>query len=106
MKPSRTLNWRGKAMPPRRNYIGGIAFAGICRAALHKTYFLCYNINMTTLEIKKINTQVKALVSRAISDVFSDPDFGLELTSKAQKRLSASKTGKTISLSQLKRKYI
>ncbi len=61
---------------------------------------------MTTLEIKNIDNQIKALVSSAIFDIFNDPDFGLELSAKAKKRLStSSKNGKTISLSEIKKKY-
>jgi len=61
---------------------------------------------MTTMEIKKINNQVKALVSSAIFDVFNDPDFGLELSAKAKKRLSSqTRNRKTVSLSQIKKRY-
>lgn len=62
---------------------------------------------MTTLAIKKVNNQIKALVSSAVFDVFNDPDFGFDLSAKAKKRLSmTSKNGKTLSLSQIKKKYI
>lgn len=62
---------------------------------------------MNTLAVKKMNNQIKALVSSAVFDVFSDPDFGLELSAKAKKRLSlSSKNSKTISLSQIKKKYL
>ena len=44
---------------------------------------------MTTAEISKVNNKVKALVSGALFDLFTDPDFGLEL-----------------SLNQIKKKYI
>ena len=62
---------------------------------------------MNTLTARKMNNQIKALVSSAIFDVFNDPDFGLELSAKAKKRLSlSSKNNKTISLSQIKKKYL
>ena len=62
---------------------------------------------MNTLAVKKINNQIKALVSSAVFDVFNDPDFGLDLSAKAKKRLSfPSKNNKTISLSQIKKKYL
>jgi len=62
---------------------------------------------MNTLVVKKMNNQIKALVSSAVFDVFSDPDFGLTLSAKAKKRLSlSSKNSKTVSLSQLKKKYL
>ena len=61
---------------------------------------------MTTTEIKRIDNQIKALVSSAIFNVFNDPDFGFELSLKAKKRLSIStKNHKTISLSEIKKKY-
>ena len=40
---------------------------------------------MTTTEIKRIDNQIKALVSSAIFNVFNDPDFGFELSLKAKK---------------------
>ncbi len=61
---------------------------------------------MITMEIRKIDNQIKALVSSAIFDILNDPDFGLELSAKAKKRLATfSKNSKTISLSQIKKKY-
>ncbi len=61
---------------------------------------------MNTIAVKKMNNQIKALVSSAVFDVFSDPDFRLELSAKAKKRLSSSKNSKTLSFSQIKRKYL
>lgn len=62
---------------------------------------------MNTLVVKKMNNQIKALVSSAVFDVFNDPDFGRELSAKAKKRLSfSSKNSKTISLNQIKNKYL
>ena len=62
---------------------------------------------MNTITVKKMNNQIKALISSAVFDVFNDPDFGLELSAKAKKRLSrSSKSYKTISLSQVKQKYL
>lgn len=62
---------------------------------------------MNTLVAKRINNQVKALVSSAFFDIFNDPDFKLELSNKAKKRLSASsKNCKTVSLSEIKKKYL
>ena len=62
---------------------------------------------MTTMEISRIDNQVKALVSRAVFNIFNDPDFGLELSTKAKKRFSSStQNKKTISLSQIKKKYL
>lgn len=62
---------------------------------------------MNTLVVKKVDNQIKALVSSAVFDVFNDPDFGLDLSVKAKKRLSmSSKNSKTFSLSQIKKKYL
>ncbi len=62
---------------------------------------------MNILVAKKMSNQIKALVSSAVFDVFNDPDFGLDLSTKAKKRLSiSSKNGKTFPLSQIKKKYL
>ncbi len=62
---------------------------------------------MNTLAVKKMNNQIKALVSSAVFDVFNDPDFGLELSAKAKKRLSmVFENSKTSSLNQIKSKYL
>ncbi|KKR62140.1 hypothetical protein A2643_02125 [Candidatus Nomurabacteria bacterium RIFCSPHIGHO2_01_FULL_39_220] len=62
---------------------------------------------MNTIVAQKMNNQIKALVSSAVFDVFNDPDFGLELSAKAKKRLSMTyKNNKTISLNQIKKKYL
>ncbi len=62
---------------------------------------------MNTLVARKVNNRIKALVSSAVFDVFNDPDFGLDLSAKARKRLSmSSKRSKTFSLSQIKSKYL
>lgn len=62
---------------------------------------------MNSLAVKKMNNQIKALVSSAVFDVFNDPDFGLDLSAKAKKRLATfSKKNRTISLGQIKKKYL
>ncbi len=62
---------------------------------------------MNTITVGKVNNQIKALVSSAVFDVFNDPDFGLDLSNKAKRRLSvSSKKSKNISLSQIKKKYL
>lgn len=62
---------------------------------------------MNTLVAGKMNNHIKALVSSAVFDAFNDPDFGLELSAKAKKRLSmSSKSNKTLSLGEIKRKYL
>jgi hypothetical protein len=57
---------------------------------------------MNAIAVKKVNNQIKALVTSAVFDVFNDPDFGLDLSAKAKKRLAPSRSGKTVSLNQLK----
>lgn len=62
---------------------------------------------MNTIAVKKMNNQIKALISSAVFDVFNDPDFGLDLSSKAKKRLAiSSKDNQTVSLNQIKKKYL
>jgi len=61
---------------------------------------------MPTANTQKMNIQIKALISRAVFEYFNDPDFGLELSAKAKKRLSNPSKGKTISLEQIKKKYL
>lgn len=61
---------------------------------------------MNAIMAQKMNNQIKALVSSAVFDVFNDPDFGYDLSAKAKKRLSFSRSSKTISLSQIKKKYL
>ncbi|MEK9175458.1 MAG: hypothetical protein AAB795_02590 [Patescibacteria group bacterium] len=65
-------------------------------------------MNLNTINTrKKSNIDVKVLVMRAVSEVLSDPDFGLEMRMQAQKRLREANVyyGKTISFSEIKRKY-
>ena len=56
---------------------------------------------------KKITKEMKTFIIQAIYEIISDPDFGLELNEKAKKRIRqalASKQ-KTISFSEIKKKY-
>ena len=57
--------------------------------------------------ISKKISEVKVLVSQAVRDVLEDPDFKLELSDEAKKRLRrASAVGrKNASLAEIKRKY-
>ena len=65
-------------------------------------------LGMNTITIpKKLNKEVKTFIVRAVHEVLNDPDFGLELTAQAQKRLrqaSASKQ-KTVPFSEIKKKH-
>ena len=62
---------------------------------------------MTTYTISKKISEVKVFVSQAVRDVLEDPDFKLELSEEAKKRLhQASAAGrKNASLGEIKRKY-
>ncbi len=63
---------------------------------------------MPTKVVNKLEPNTKAFIAEAIRDIVSDPDFGLELTEEAQKRLAKARTsrGKTVSLSEIKKKYL
>ncbi len=53
-----------------------------------------------------IGIEVKTFILHALQEVLRDPDFRLELTSKADRRLkqAVAYKGKTISLSEIKKK--
>ena len=63
---------------------------------------------MTTKATKRtLSAQEKAFIVGAVQEVLEDPDFGLELTEEAKKRLEKERTSKqkTISLTEIKGKY-
>ena len=63
---------------------------------------------MATITIpRKLNKEVKTFIIQAIYEILNDPDFGLELSEKAKKRLRQSLISKqkTISLPEIKKKY-
>ena len=51
--------------------------------------------------------ELKPFIVQTISEVLNDPDFGLELSGRAQARLRQAResSGKTISFNDIKRKY-
>ncbi|MBI2631036.1 hypothetical protein HYW73_02370 [Candidatus Nomurabacteria bacterium] len=61
---------------------------------------------MNGIAINKISNEIKALVFGAVFDVLNDPDYGLNLSAQVKKRLSAPLKGKTVSLTQIKKKYL
>lgn len=63
---------------------------------------------MTTITHKKIGFALKNLVVGAVSDVLSDPDYGLKVKrSFRQKLLSVKRnSGRGISLALAKEKYL
>ena len=56
---------------------------------------------------QKVEPNTKAFIVQAIQDIISDPDFGLEFTEGAIRRLkqASAKRIKTIPLSEIKKKY-
>jgi len=56
---------------------------------------------------RRITPEIKRAILRSIAEALNDPDFGLELSEKAKKRLKeARKPGrKLISAEEIKRKY-
>ena len=62
---------------------------------------------MSTILLKKIPQTLKAAISQEIMAVLEDPDFGMELSAFAKKRLSQARKSKakTIPFSEIKKKY-
>lgn len=63
---------------------------------------------MNTITIaKELNKEVKTFIVQTVNEVLNDPDFGLELSEKAKKRLNQAGVfnQKTISFSEIKKKY-
>ncbi|MBI3459253.1 hypothetical protein HY061_03275 [Candidatus Azambacteria bacterium] len=63
---------------------------------------------MPTATIPKLlNREIKIFITQAVNKVLNDPDFGLVLSEKAQKRLQRANISrtKTISFSKIKEKY-
>ncbi len=64
---------------------------------------------MATKELKSkhISPELKTYIAETVYEVLHDPDFGLELTEYAKKRLRASmkKNQKTIPWEEVVRKY-
>ena len=64
---------------------------------------------MVAYTISKKISEIRVFVSQAVRDVLEDPDFKLELSDEAKKRLrrvSATATGrKNTFLTEIKRKY-
>lgn len=65
-------------------------------------------MDMSTIAIpKKLIVEIKSFIVRAIEEVLNDPDFGLELTERAKRRLRQA-TGskrKNIPFSEIKKSY-
>lgn len=49
-------------------------------------------MNLATFSIKeKIPAAIKAAITHAVYEIVNDPDFGLELSDKAKRRLNKAK---------------
>jgi len=62
-----------------------------------------------SIEDRRIISLVRMTVAESVRQVLADPDFGLELTENFKKRLlryENTKRRRTISLNQIKRKYL
>lgn len=63
---------------------------------------------MNTITIaKELNKEVKTFIVQIVNEILNDPDFGLELSEKAKKRLRQANVSKqkTIPFSEIKKKY-
>ena len=68
----------------------------------------CYNgFMVTTTRQQKIGVELKAVIAHSVREVLEDPDFGLQLTERANRRLRAvrSRRQKWTPLSIVVKKY-
>lgn len=67
---------------------------------------MSYDSHMATTKKPVFPAELKAYVAHSIREILEDPDFGLELTEKAKRRLRAfSKTNRRIPLSDILKRY-
>jgi len=48
-------------------------------------------MNTASIGLGKVSAQMRACVAESVHEVLSDPDFGLELTEEAKRRLRAAR---------------
>ena len=62
---------------------------------------------VTTAKQQNIAPELKVFIAQSIREILDDPDFGLELTEVAKKRLRAARKskGRGISLADARKKY-
>ena len=60
---------------------------------------------MPSIISQRLTKEIKAFIIQTVYQVLNDPDFGLELTEKAKKRLHRAFKQKTISFSEIKKKH-
>jgi len=54
----------------------------------------------------KVSAETKAVIAQTIREILDDPDFGLELTAKAKKRLRQSgQRGKTFTSAEIRKRH-
>ena len=63
---------------------------------------------MKTTVTKKLSNELKEFVTRIVSEVINDPDFGMELTEEAKSKLGEAQSykGKNMSSAEVKEKYL
>lgn len=64
-------------------------------------------MSKTVFQNKEINAVIRSEIITALREIIDDPDFGLEFTEKAKKRLRKALITKEkgISFSEIKKKY-
>lgn len=73
-------------------------------------FILWYNdkhMNLAITKKKDIDPRLRAYIAESVREVLDDPDFGLELSAKAKRRLKQAQTSsaKGISLETLLKRY-
>lgn len=59
-----------------------------------------------TASKKELTKEIKTFIVRAVNEALSDPDFGLELSENAKKRLRKSSVKRrTVSFPDIKKRY-
>jgi len=66
-------------------------------------------MNATLLKEKQISNLIRRTVLESVQGILTDPDYGLEIGENVAKRLrkhSRQNNSKTVSLSDIKKKYL
>ena len=70
---------------------------------------MCYSrrMNLTASKSKNIEPRLRAYIAESVREVLDDPDFGLELSEKAKRRLMAAQasSAKGIPLETILKRY-
>ncbi|MCX6788221.1 MAG: hypothetical protein NT108_03620 [Candidatus Kaiserbacteria bacterium] len=64
-------------------------------------------MNLVATKKKALDPQLRAYIAESVREVLDDPDFGLELSAAAKRRLKEAQTsvGKGIPLATILKKY-